>query len=212
MKTPVCFVPIRSCLTVILVSFGGSFLHPRSRSAVRFTTLFVRQRYLFNIDRMESLWQSVTDFFSPGDSLPWTDSQAIQACELDLNDRGQEKSRDDNVMKLSWALVHSKRESDVRRGIAMLEDQLRSQKQPDRVREVLYLLAVAWFRAGDYSRSLKLVEESLQENPNFRQGTSLKAMVEKKISSDGMIGIGIAAGATAVLVAGLAAAAAGGRR
>lgn len=95
-------------------------------------------------------------------------------------------------MRLSWALVHSRQTEDVHRGIAMLECKqkfksislslstphtsmvfpllliltfaasLGSTTSPLKLREKLYLLAVGYYRSGDYSRSRELVEDCLK--------------------------------------------------
>lgn len=148
---------------------------------------------------MESFFESVKNLFGSSDSLPWIDAQAIEACEQDVTDPGQAASKEENLSKLAWALVHSRKESDVLRGIAMLEDQLAKGLAKERRRETLYLLAVGFFRTQDYTRSKHAVDEALREAPNFYQATSLKKMVEQKITQDGLIGAGIAAAAVAAV-------------
>ncbi|CAN6444112.1 unnamed protein product [Victoria cruziana] len=109
-------------------------------------------------------------------------------------------------MRLSWALVHSRQPEDVQRGIAMLEAAVDNANSPLERREKLYLLAVGYFRSGDYSRSRNLLEQSLEISPDFRQAQSLKKVVEDRIAKDGVIGIGIAATVTGIVVGGIAAA------
>jgi fission 1 protein len=78
-------------------------------------------------------------------------------------------------------------------------------------REILYLLAVGQFRAAEYARSRRLVDQALKISPDFRQASALKQMIEDKIAKDGMIGVGLAAGAAALLASGIAAVVAGSR-
>eukprot|EP00897_Mesotaenium_endlicherianum_P007385 jgi/Mesen1/6675/ME000343S05845 len=154
---------------------------------------------------MASLLNKVGTVFGAGDTLPWTDTDTIIACERELSSGEQgKKNNTDSMMRLAWALVHSRRPSDVNRGIAMLEAQLSNKASPDQQREVLYLLGVGHYRAGEYIRSKRLVDQALQVAPDFRQALTLKRMVDERISADGMIGMGIAAGAVALLVGGLA--------
>lgn len=44
-----------------------------------------------------------------------------QGCERELADASTEGQRNDSLMRLSWALVHSRQTDDVNRGISMLE-------------------------------------------------------------------------------------------
>ncbi|KAF9612019.1 hypothetical protein IFM89_037302, partial [Coptis chinensis] len=88
----------------------------------------------------------------------------------------------ESIMRLSWALVHSKQLEDVQRGLAMLEDSLVNPGSPLQKREKLYLLAVGNFRSGDYSRSRQLLEQSLEIAPDWRQALTLKKTVEDKIA------------------------------
>ncbi|KAK1292168.1 hypothetical protein QJS10_CPB17g01819 [Acorus calamus] len=114
--------------------------------------------------------------------------------------------KSENLMRLSWALVHSKHPEDVQRGIAMLEASLNNSKTPLQYRERLYLLAVGHYRSGDYPRSRQLVEQCLEIVPDWRQAQTLKKMIEDRIQKDGVIGIGIAATAVGLVAGGIAAA------
>ncbi|KAF8041214.1 hypothetical protein BT93_B3214 [Corymbia citriodora subsp. variegata] len=109
-------------------------------------------------------------------------------------------------MRLSWALVHSRQPEDVQRGIAMLEASVSGTKSPLQLREQLYLLAVGYYRSGDYTKSRDLVEQCLGIAPDWRQALTLKKTIEDRITKDGIIGIGIAATAVGLLAGGLAAA------
>lgn len=109
-------------------------------------------------------------------------------------------------MRLSWALVHSRRPEDIQRGIAMLETSLGGSSSPLQMREKLYLLAVGYYRSGDFPRSRQLVDRCLEIAPDWRQALTLKKTIEEKITKDGVIGIGIAATAVGVVVGGIAAA------
>jgi fission 1 protein len=161
-----------------------------------------------------NLTNKIEGFFTGGDSLPWTDSEMIASCELEASGEKAAVSGDNNasMMRLAWALVHSRNASDVQRGIAMLEASLAGVGAPTQKREVLYLLAVGQFRAGEYARSRRLVDQALSISPDFRQASSLKKMVEDKIAKDGLVGVGLAAAAVGVVASGIAAAVIGGRR
>ncbi|XP_073146103.1 mitochondrial fission 1 protein A-like [Henckelia pumila] len=154
-------------------------------------------------------FDSVGNFFTGGDHLPWCDPDVIAGCEREAAEAEKDASeelRSESIMRLSWALVHSKRAEDVQRGIAMLEASLPRSSSPLKMREEIYLLAVGFYRSGDYSRSRQLVERALEIAPDWRQALSLKKAIEDKITKDGVIGIGIAATAVGLLAGGIAAA------
>lgn len=109
-------------------------------------------------------------------------------------------------MRLSWALVHSRQAEDVQRGIAMLEASLANSSPPLQQREKLYLLAVGYYRAGEYAKSRQIVEQCLEIAPDWRQALALKKTVEDRIAKDGVIGIGITATAVGLIAGGIAAA------
>ncbi|CAM8985680.1 hypothetical protein QQ045_006150 [Rhodiola kirilowii] len=158
---------------------------------------------------INKFFESVGNFFSGGDQIPWCDRDVITGCEREvreLEDDGSEQLKTDSLMRLSWALVHSKHPEDVQRGIAMLETSLTNANTPLQKRERLYLLAVGYYRSGDYSRSRQLAERCLEIAPDWRQALYLKKTVEDKIAKDGVIGIGITATAVGLIAGGLAAA------
>ncbi|BBH02307.1 Tetratricopeptide repeat-like superfamily protein [Prunus dulcis] len=110
------------------------------------------------------------------------------------------------IMRLSWALVHSRQPEDVQRGIAMLEASVaeaNANASPLQLREKLYLLAVGITElvtilgVGNLWNSIA---------PDWRQALTLKKMNEDKIKRDGAIGIGIAATAVGLIAGGIAAA------
>ncbi|WOG82992.1 hypothetical protein DCAR_0102165 [Daucus carota subsp. sativus] len=112
--------------------------------------------------KIGEFFDKVSSFFSGGDQIPWCDSDIVVGCEREVAEA--EKGSSDELkneckMRLSWALVHSKRPEDVQRGIAMLEASLSGTgSSPQQMREKLYLLAVGYFRSGDYPRSRQLAE------------------------------------------------------
>ncbi|KAL4035074.1 hypothetical protein IC575_003748 [Cucumis melo] len=152
---------------------------------------------------------SVSNFFSGGDHIPWCDRDVVAGCEREAAEAEKSSSGEllkESIMRLSWALVHSRQPEDVHRGIAMLEAAISGDDSPLKMREKLYLLAVGYFRSGDYSRSRELVEECLTIAPDWRQAMTLKKSIEDRITKDGVIGIGIAATAVGLLAGGIAAA------
>lgn len=154
--------------------------------------------------KIGGFFESVGNFFTGGDHIPWCDSDIVTGCEREVAEAGKGSSdelKNQCIMRLSWALVHSKRPEDVQRGIAMLEALLGGSNSPQQMREKIYLLAVGYYRSGDYARSRQLVERCLEIEPEWRQALTLRKTIEDKITKDGVIGIGIAA--TAVTAVGL---------
>ncbi|XP_010247042.1 PREDICTED: mitochondrial fission 1 protein A-like [Nelumbo nucifera] len=153
-------------------------------------------------------FESIGTFFSGGDQMPWCDRDIIVGCEREVAEASgvSEEGLNESIMRLSWALVHSRQPEDVQRGIAMLEASLATTKNSLQRREKLFLLAVGHYRSGDYIRSRQLVERCLEIAADWRQALTLKKVIEDKISKDGIIGIGIAATAVGLLAGGIAAA------
>ncbi|OAY40255.1 mitochondrial fission 1 protein A [Manihot esculenta] len=159
--------------------------------------------------KIKRFFDSVGSFFSGGDQIPWCDPDIILGCEREVIEAAKgdsEEFKSESIMRLSWALVHSKRPEDVQRGIAMVEASLANVGSPLQQREKVYLLAVGYYRSGEYSRSRQLVEQCLEVAPDWRQALVLKKTIEDRIAKDGVIGIGITATAVGLLAGGIAAA------
>ncbi|KAK3011047.1 hypothetical protein RJ639_012277 [Escallonia herrerae] len=159
--------------------------------------------------KIGKFFESVGTFFTGGDHIPWCDADIVAGCEREVADAEKSDSdavKSESLMRLSWALVHSKREENVQRGIAMLEASQVGTTNPLMERERMYLLAVGHYRSGDYSRSRQLVERCLEIAPDWRQALTLKKAIEDRITKDGVIGIGIAATAVGLVAGGIAAA------
>ncbi|KAM5584708.1 mitochondrial fission 1 protein A-like [Rosa sericea] len=155
-------------------------------------------------------FESVGNFFTGGEQIPWCERDIIAGCEREVAE-AQKGSSDEFfkecLMRLSWSLVHSRHPEDVLRGIAMLEASVSdASSSPLQLRETIYLLAVGYYRSGDYSKSRELVEQCLMIAPAWRQALTLKKMNEDRIKRDGAIGIGIAATAVGLIAGGIAAA------
>ncbi|WRX35266.1 Fis1 [Theobroma cacao] len=158
--------------------------------------------------KIGKFFESVANFFSASDPLPWCDADIVAGYEKEVAEaeKGSVELKNEYVMCLSWALVHSRRAEDVQRGIAMLEASSDSTTSPLKMREKLYLLAVGYFRSSDYPKSREIVEQCLKMEPDRRQAQSLKKAIENRITKDGVIGIGIAVTAAGLIAGGIAAA------
>ncbi|KAG2274099.1 hypothetical protein Bca4012_046359 [Brassica carinata] len=159
------------------------------------------------------VFDSVSTFFAgvasgSSDEFPLCDTDIISGCEKELAEaqKGQDEGfKKESIMRLSWALVYSKMPADIQRGITMLEGSVVSDTSPMTLREKLYLLAIGYYRSGDFSRSRGYVERCLEVEPEWRQAQTLKTAIEDRIVKDGVIGVGIAVTAVGI-VAGIAAA------
>ncbi|KAL2582838.1 hypothetical protein AAZV13_14G032200 [Glycine max] len=152
--------------------------------------------------KLGMILDSVGQFFSGKDHLPYCDSDVVAGCEREVLEAEKQSSQEymqDCLLRLSWALVHSKHPQDVHPSLPATEDPLQQ-------REKLYLLAVGYYRNADYSRSRDLVDRCLAIAPDWRQAVTLKTTIEDKITKDGVIGLGIAATAVGLIAGGIAAA------
>ncbi|XAR60320.1 hypothetical protein NMG60_11033639 [Bertholletia excelsa] len=159
--------------------------------------------------KIGQFFESVGNFFTGSDQIPWCDGDIVAGCEREVAEAEKGSSdelKSECLMRLSWALVHSRRPEDVQRGIAMLEASLAGISSPLQMRERLYLLAVGYYRSGDYARSRQLTDRCLEIAPDWRQALTLKKTIEDRIKKDGVIGIGIAATAVGLVAGGIAAA------
>ncbi|OIT28177.1 PREDICTED: mitochondrial fission 1 protein A-like [Nicotiana attenuata] len=158
--------------------------------------------------KINQFFESIITFFNGGDQLPWCSPDVILGCEREAADATKgatDEGKNESIMRLSWALVHSKQPEDVQRGIAMLEVSLANSNSPLQKREKLYLLAVGYYRCGEYSRSRELTGHCLEIAPDWRQALSLKKAIEDRITKDGVIGIGITATVIGLIAGGIAA-------
>ncbi|KAF5944987.1 hypothetical protein HYC85_015215 [Camellia sinensis] len=104
-------------------------------------------------------------------------SGTIHGCEREVAEAANgvsDELKSERIMRLSWALVHSKQPEDMQRGIAMLEASLANSGSPLQKREKLYLL--------EYRRSRQLAEQCLEIAPDWMQALTLKKTVNDQIT------------------------------
>ncbi|BDA42445.1 probable mitochondrial fission 1 protein [Coccomyxa sp. Obi] len=95
--------------------------------------------------------------------------------------------------RLVWTLVHSMKNSDVRRGLDLSEELLQSNTLDDQEqRDLVYLQSVGYYKLGKVLEARRQLDELLKVSPNFRQAQTLKAAVEDQIVKEGLVGIGLA--------------------
>ena len=94
--------------------------------------------------------------------------------------------------RLAWALVHSQRTSDVRVGLDLAEQLVRSTElDAQDHRDLIYMTAVAQYRLGNVLDARRQLDELLKVAPSSRQFLQLKEACEQQIVKEGLVGIGI---------------------
>ncbi|CAJ0575838.1 unnamed protein product, partial [Mesorhabditis spiculigera] len=95
--------------------------------------------------------------------------------------------------------------SDVQEGVRILEDLVR--KEPDELpkRDYVYYLSIANARMKDYDRAIAYLDVLLAAESHNRQARELRALIEKKMKKEGLIGAAVIGGG-AVLIGGILAA------
>ncbi|XP_059159564.1 mitochondrial fission 1 protein-like isoform X2 [Physella acuta] len=99
----------------------------------------------------------------------------------------------------AWCLVRSRYIADMHKGIALLEDLLRSAKDDLSKRDYLYYIAVGFVRIKEYEKALECTEAICKIEPNNRQALQLHNYVKDKMKKDGLLGIAIVGGAALAL-------------
>lgn len=97
----------------------------------------------------------------------------------------------------SWALVHSHRSQDVRRGLELVAALVSA--DPKERRELLYLKSVGQYRLKNNLEARETLKSLLEEFPEFRQAESLLETVENEIVKEGLIGVGVGAAVVGVV-------------
>ncbi|KAJ8570414.1 hypothetical protein K7X08_037386 [Anisodus acutangulus] len=124
-----------------------------------------------------------------------------EGCErvvADATKGASDEGKNESIMRLSWALIHSKQPEDVQRGITMLEVHYSNEKS-------FYLLAVGYYRSGEYSKSRELTGQCFEIAPDWRQALSLKKAIDDRITKDGVIGIGVTVTTIGLIAGGIVA-------
>ncbi|CAF0804059.1 unnamed protein product [Adineta steineri] len=114
---------------------------------------------------------------------------------------------DQNKFSFAYCLVRSKAKADVRHGLQLLKELYDSTTKDSDKRDYLYYLALGNARLNDYETALKFLEAILHVQPGNHQAKNLKDEVNRRMTREGYIGAGIAVGAGALVIGGIAAAA-----
>jgi len=111
------------------------------------------------------------------------------------------------VFNYAHSLVKSSKE-DVKTGIFLLEGLLKRGDSMDvPKRDCVFYLAIAHTRIKEYDKALEYVNVLLSAEDDNRQCISLKELIEKRMRSDGLLGLAVLGfGGVAAIAAGIGAA------
>ncbi|XP_058745086.1 mitochondrial fission 1 protein A-like [Vicia villosa] len=134
---------------------------------------------------------NVGQFFSRKEILPSCDSYIIAGCERDVEEAKKQPFAYDStqqcLIRLLWALVHSKRPEEVKRGIEMVQSSLPWTSAPLQKRDRFYLLAVGYYKTREYSKCRDHLQKCLEITPDWMQALTL----EKKALKEDRKGLGL---------------------
>merc|ERR1712130_9245 len=110
-------------------------------------------------------------------------------------------------------LVHSEKKRDILDGIRLLTELLKEHSDDVQAqRDYAYYIAIGYYRKREFEKCITKCTQILKLEKDNHQAKDLLAAAEKKLQRDGLIGMGVAAGAVSLLggvaVAGIAALAA----
>jgi len=100
--------------------------------------------------------------------------------------------------QLGHALVHSLDRSDIPSGIQILEELIKKHHDSDARRDYSYFIGIGYYRLKEYELVIKQMKKILNYEKQNHQALNLMNESEKRLKRDGLIGIGVAAGAAAV--------------
>ncbi|KAK9909566.1 hypothetical protein WJX75_004200 [Coccomyxa subellipsoidea] len=125
--------------------------------------------------------------------LPVTDDDMIAGVRAEYERLSSTGEGPHACFRLVWTLVHSIKNSDVRRGLDLAEELLQSRGLDEQEqRDLIYLQSVAYYKLGKMLEARRQLDELLKVSPSFRQAQTLKAAVEEQIVKEGLVGIGMA--------------------
>ncbi|ORX38029.1 mitochondria fission 1 protein [Kockovaella imperatae] len=122
--------------------------------------------------------------------------------ELDVLKRQYYKEIEDghvttqSKFNYGWGLIKTQNNEMQTEGIKLLQE-IYSASPPHR-RECSYYIAVGYYKLKNYANAKKFNDLLLQHEPGNMQAQSLRVLIERGVTRDGYIGLGIVAGAAAV--------------
>ncbi|KAK6465985.1 hypothetical protein DFJ63DRAFT_311065 [Scheffersomyces coipomensis] len=101
-----------------------------------------------------------------------------------------------SLFNYAWGLIKSPHYKDQQEGVEILTNVFRD--DPSMRRECLYYLSLGSYKIGDYSNAKRYVETLIHGEPDNTQAIALKESIDDKITTEGLIGIGIVGGVLAL--------------
>ncbi|GFZ50262.1 Mitochondria fission 1 protein [Saitozyma sp. JCM 24511] len=95
-----------------------------------------------------------------------------------------------------WGLVKSSTAEQQTEGVKLLQEIYSA--SPAHRRECTYYIAVGYYKLRNYTYARKFNDLLLAVEPENMQAQSLRQLIERAVTRDGYIGLGILAGATAL--------------
>ncbi|MCL7050160.1 hypothetical protein MKW94_013282 [Papaver nudicaule] len=133
---------------------------------------------------------SVLSFLIGGDYQYYRDM--ILDCERDIDEAGDDtpdEVKNENIIKLSWALVHTRQSKDVERGIALLEALIeKGGLSQFHIRDIFYIRSFGHYIRRDFIKSWNDVCQCLEVAPDFWQGQYLSKTVSTRLYNDEFLG------------------------
>ncbi|GJX09093.1 reverse transcriptase domain-containing protein [Tanacetum coccineum] len=114
------------------------------------------------------------------DYLPWTDSETVFLWDCRFACCSSEEQKDHVIRyPCAWALIHSRIPNDWNRGMDLVRGSVESTNSinPKQKKKEMYLLAVGFFRSGNYKKSEELVDGCLKIKPNCWKSLFLKEVI-----------------------------------
>ncbi|KAK7089975.1 hypothetical protein V1264_009844 [Littorina saxatilis] len=131
------------------------------------------------------------------DHIDPADLKKFEALYRDQTRRG--KVAEKTQFDYAWCLIRSRYQEDMHKGVALLEDLLKNEKDDLAKRDYLYYIAVGHTRLKEYERALKYIDAVTRIEPGNHQARQLHQYIKKKMEKDGLMGMAIVGGAAVVL-------------
>ncbi|RFU35648.1 hypothetical protein B7463_g704, partial [Scytalidium lignicola] len=92
----------------------------------------------------------------------------------------------------AWGLIKSNTRHDQQEGVRLLSEIFRT--APERRRECLYYLALGNYKLGNYAEARRLSDILLEKEPANLQASSLRGLIDDKVTREGLMGVAILSG------------------
>jgi mitochondrial fission 1 protein len=99
---------------------------------------------------------------------------------------------DVRITNTQKGLIKSNTRGEQQEGVRLLTEIFRT--APERRRECLYYLALGNFKLGNYAEARRYNDLLLDKEPGNLQAESLRALIDDKVSKEGLMGVAIVGG------------------